>query len=149
MSKEKNPPDVGIRLKDARKNKGLTLDAAAKELGITKQTLIKYESGDTSFIFQLIEKICLLYDVSPNYLFFGSDERLSSLTTLSQRKTYFLFSLIYDGDLKYDLQEGTISFCDEEMRQSIAYCYAALRGSVNESKLAVLERILEYLQKGV
>lgn len=52
-----------ITLKAARVNANLTLDDAANELHITRQTLSNYENGITSPTVEKLIEICHLYKV--------------------------------------------------------------------------------------
>ena len=52
---------MSISMKAARVNAEMTLEAAAKELGITKNTLINYESGKIAPRVDMAQKIADLY----------------------------------------------------------------------------------------
>ncbi len=70
--------DFKISLKAARVNAGFTILEAAKELGIGKDTLIKWEknSGFVNPIWQ--NKISKVYNVPIDYIFFGDETGLDS-----------------------------------------------------------------------
>lgn len=58
---------IGLKLKSLRENKNLTQDQVAKILGVTKQTIYKYETGITTNIpLDKIEQLADIYDVKPN-----------------------------------------------------------------------------------
>ena len=54
---------VSISMKAARVNAGLTLEEAAKALGINKNTLISYESGKVSPRVDTAKKMSELYGI--------------------------------------------------------------------------------------
>lgn len=59
-----------IKLKAVRVNAGYTLDQAAKELSITKQTLIRYEHGTTTPSWDMVGRMSKLYNFPKDYIFF-------------------------------------------------------------------------------
>ncbi len=50
-------------LKNLREEKGLSQDDLATDLGISRQTLSKYENGDTSFSLDIIKKLSAYFEV--------------------------------------------------------------------------------------
>lgn len=65
--------EVGQRLKQARKEKGITQTDAGKELNQVQQAYAKYESGQIQLDYEKIVKLCKLFDCSADYLFGLSD----------------------------------------------------------------------------
>lgn len=60
---------IGERLKRLRINKGYTLEHAGKRVGISKQTLYKYENSIiTNIPSDKIELLAGLYDSTPQYI---------------------------------------------------------------------------------
>ena len=53
---------MNMSLKAARVNKGLTQEAAASQLGISKQTLVSYEKYRTIPDVLMAQKIAALYE---------------------------------------------------------------------------------------
>lgn len=64
---------MAITIKAARVNVGLTQEAAAKELGITRATLANYESGKTTPDIEMGKKIASLYKTSVDALIFSAN----------------------------------------------------------------------------
>lgn len=60
-----------ITLEAARKNAGYTQKEVAKMIGVYNQTVSKYEKDSSRIPFDLMEKLCTLYDVSKDDIFFG------------------------------------------------------------------------------
>lgn len=56
------------KLKELRKEKGLSQVQVAKELGITRGAYANYEQGTREPSFDILINICKFYNVSPNYL---------------------------------------------------------------------------------
>lgn len=60
---------IGDRLKKLRDKKGFTLEKAGNLVGVTKQTLYKYENGIiTNIPSDKIEQLAKIYHVSPTYI---------------------------------------------------------------------------------
>lgn len=60
---------VGDRLNQLREEKKLTLEEVGKRIGISKQTMYKYENGIvTNIPSDRIEKLAQIYQVSPAYI---------------------------------------------------------------------------------
>jgi len=60
---------IGERLRNLRDKKGYTLEKAGSLVGITKQTLYKYENGIiTNIPSDKIEQLAKIYNVSPTYI---------------------------------------------------------------------------------
>ena len=65
-------------LEACRKNAGLTLRNAAVYLGISYQTLSKYENDSSDIPMSLLNKIVELYQVDRNSIFLGNKYELIS-----------------------------------------------------------------------
>ena len=60
--------EVGKRLKDARKNTGLTQQQVAEKLFMTQQQYSRFENGVFELNYEQLIFLCKLYDVSADYL---------------------------------------------------------------------------------
>ncbi|MCM1285419.1 MAG: helix-turn-helix domain-containing protein [Acetobacter sp.] len=56
------------RLEDLRKDHDLTQEQVAKSLGLKREQYRRYETGINEIKAGFIEKICLFYNVSADYL---------------------------------------------------------------------------------
>lgn len=65
-------------LEACRKNAGLTLKNAAVYLGISYQTLSKYENDSSDIPMSLLNKMVELYQVDRNSIFLGNKYKLIS-----------------------------------------------------------------------
>lgn len=58
--------NIGERIKNIRKSKKMSVEYLAKELGISKTTLYRYEDATIEKIpFDIFDKLCILLDVMP------------------------------------------------------------------------------------
>lgn len=65
---------VGNNLKKARLLKNLTQNDMASALNILQPAYARYESGKVQLNYELVEKVCSLLDVTPNFLWGYEDE---------------------------------------------------------------------------
>lgn len=67
--------DIGSTIKSLRVSRGMNQTDVAKKIGVSKQTLFKYENGIVQNIpTKYIERLANLFDVSPGYLMGWQDE---------------------------------------------------------------------------
>ena len=65
---------IGDRLKDIRNKKDMTLDEVAKSVGVSRQTIQRYESGVIPNIPpDKISKLANLFNTSTDYLIDGKN----------------------------------------------------------------------------
>lgn len=64
---------VGENLNKLRRENGYTQEQVANYLGITQSNLSKIENGERNFNMTLLDKLCLLYNCSPEYLLGETD----------------------------------------------------------------------------
>lgn len=66
--------DLGEKLFELRKSKNLTQDDVAEKLNVTRQTVSKWETNQSTPDFDKIVPLCDLYGISPNELLKGEKE---------------------------------------------------------------------------
>lgn len=66
--------DLGERLFELRKSKNLTQDDVAEKLNVTRQTVSKWETNQSTPDFDKIVPLCDLFEISPNELLKGEKE---------------------------------------------------------------------------
>ena len=69
--------NLGERLLKLRKNKKLSQEEAAYKLNVTRQTISKWETDQSTPDFDKIVPLCELYDITPNELFIELKEKES------------------------------------------------------------------------
>lgn len=71
---------IGDRLKDIRNKKGMTLDEVAKSVGVSRQTIQRYESGVIPNIPpDKISKLANLFNTTTDYLIDGKNSSKKSI----------------------------------------------------------------------
>ena len=60
---------IGEKLSNLRKGKRLSQEEAAESLGVTRQTISKWETDQSMPDFDKVTLICSLYGITPNELF--------------------------------------------------------------------------------
>ena len=76
---------LGNKLLELRNKKGLTEEEVAKKLGVTKQTVIKWEKGEKTLEFDQIMPICELYGIKSDELLKESVEESEFFDTSENR----------------------------------------------------------------
>lgn len=80
--------DRGLLLKQLREAKRLSQTDAARHIGVSKQTLYKYENNIiTNIPSDIIERIAVLYETTPAYLMGWEDEQ-SQKTAFGRYRDY-------------------------------------------------------------
>lgn len=69
----------GERVKEIRKNLGLTLEKFGEKLGVTKTTISRIEKGVNNLTDQMAKSICREYNVNYEYLMDGEGEIFTDL----------------------------------------------------------------------
>ncbi|MCM2349689.1 MAG: ImmA/IrrE family metallo-endopeptidase [Bacteriovoracaceae bacterium] len=91
------------KLKDLRRNKGLTEEQVANHLGRSSNSSIsRIESGQTRLNFEVVQKLCDLYQVNPLELFNSSKDLAAPVVSI-QRKSY-LERIMFRADSNLDVQ---------------------------------------------
>lgn len=64
--------DIGQKLLELRKNKNLSQEEAAEKLNVSRQTISKWETNQSTPDFDKLASICELYEISANELINGT-----------------------------------------------------------------------------
>lgn len=94
----------GIRLKQAREEKEITMEDLAKAVGVTKGTIWKYESGRNQAKAEVVKKISDFLNVSLDWLIGYSEQKDPEITTESLTS---LFNSLNDEDKKQAIRYMT------------------------------------------
>lgn len=103
---------VAKNLYQLRRENGYTQEQVSNYLGITQSNLSKIENGERNFNMTLLDKLCLLYNCSPEYLLgeedfcekssiaFRSDEKvdLNVVAKMNEITGYLKLLRKLDGD---------------------------------------------------
>lgn len=81
---------IGLRIKEERESKGLTLQDIADEIGVAKSTVQRYETGAIGNIkLPVLAAIANVLKVAPEYLIGKSDNKTPDKQSLSSIKNIF------------------------------------------------------------
>lgn len=96
---------VGEKLLDLRKKKGLSQEEVANILNVSRQTISKWETDQTTPDFDKIVPICNLYEISANELLTGSedikinetvkDTKVSSAKNIAIAVSLYIISVVF------------------------------------------------------
>lgn len=91
--------DRGIRLKELRKKCGLSQEAVAKKLGVTRSTVSAYECNTKSPSLDILEHMAILYHTSIDYML-GMENRtnfyLDDFTSDQQKIILSIIGMLRD-----------------------------------------------------
>lgn len=90
--------NLGDKLLELRKKKGLSQEEVAYELNVTRQTVSKWETNQTTPDFDKIAPLCKLYDISTDELLTGKMKEEKSNITIqpdNKRKAVILSISIF------------------------------------------------------
>lgn len=74
--------DLASRMKELRKNQGLTQEALAEKLGLQKSAIAKYENGRVSNIKRsTLETMSKIFGVTPSYILGYEEDKVTSITS--------------------------------------------------------------------
>ena len=82
---------IPVRIRQEREISGLTQDLLSEKIGLSRQTLINYESGKSPVPIDVILKMCEVFGCEAEYLLCASDQRnrvntdLCEATRLSEK----------------------------------------------------------------
>jgi transcriptional regulator with XRE-family HTH domain len=99
---------IGLRIKSAREEKGMTLQDIADKIGVAKSTIQRYEAGTIDNIkLPVISSIASALDVDPSWLIGKTDKKKPSIkNNFELEDAYFSFAK--------EMQEKNISEEDME-----------------------------------
>lgn len=85
--------DIGARLKRLREENNYSQEQVANYLEIDQSYISKIEKGKRNMNEVIFDKLCLLYNCSPNYLLGKSDEYESPKLAFRSDETVDLFTI--------------------------------------------------------
>ena len=142
----------GLRLKELREQKGMSQTEAARHIGVSKQTLYKYENNIiTNIPSDIIERIAILYETTPAYLM-GWQEQIQQIQ--KQFEPYYKQLSEFSKHLqeKLNIPEGELSairnldaYIDElyslydasEVEKALKFTIAFLKADPERQRIAL------------
>ena len=70
-----SPQDIGSRVKAGRKDRGLTQEELAEQIGVSRSAVAQWETGRTGQITGNLSRIAEVLDLNVEYLMYGTDKR--------------------------------------------------------------------------
>jgi transcriptional regulator with XRE-family HTH domain len=69
------PSDIGTRIRTARRDRGLTQDELADQVGVSRSAVAQWETGRTGQVTGNLSRIASVLEVNVEYLMYGDDKR--------------------------------------------------------------------------
>ena len=85
-----NQKRIGKFILDCRKEKGLTQEQLAEELGVTSKSISSWENGNTMPDYSLLEDLCSELDINVNELLSGEKIKESDYMTKAEENFIML-----------------------------------------------------------
>jgi len=118
----------GLRIRELRKTLGMTQNDFAVQIGLTQNTITKYETGLRSPSNQIVISICREFNVSEAWLRTGKGEVFNPMSE----------------DEELDLYIGRISGGDDSFKKNLIKSLCKL----SEDEWDVIKKIVEDMKKG-
>jgi transcriptional regulator with XRE-family HTH domain len=68
------PEAIGRRIRDARRERGMTQDQLAERIGVSRSAVAQWETGRAGQVTGNLSRIAAALDLNVEYLMFGSDK---------------------------------------------------------------------------
>ena len=88
--------EFGNRLKELRKQKGLTQEQLAKRLWVTKSIISAYESGVKFPSLDMLIKLARTFNISTDYLLGVDKKRYLDISTLTDAQIEILNKIVIE-----------------------------------------------------
>jgi transcriptional regulator with XRE-family HTH domain len=69
------PQDIGTRIRNVRRERGLTQDELAEQVGVSRSAVAQWETGRTGQVTGNLSRIASALEVNVEYLMVGDDKR--------------------------------------------------------------------------
>ncbi len=70
-----NPTDIGLRVRDVRRERGWTQDEFARRVGVSRSAVAQWETGRAGQVTGNLTRIAEVLGIGVEYLTFGNDKR--------------------------------------------------------------------------
>src|SRR3984957_7630459 len=70
-----NPTDIGMRIRDVRRERGWTQDQLATAVGVSRSAVAQWETGRAGQVTTNLTRIAEVLEVGVEYLMYGDDKR--------------------------------------------------------------------------
>jgi transcriptional regulator with XRE-family HTH domain len=70
-----NPTEMGIRIRDVRRERGWTQDQLANAVGVSRSAVAQWETGRAGQVTTNLTRIAEVLEVGVQYIMYGDDKR--------------------------------------------------------------------------
>src|SRR5882724_797515 len=70
-----NPTEMGVRIRDVRRNRGWTQDQLANAVGVSRSAVAQWETGRAGQVTTNLTRIAEVLEVGVEFLMYGDDRR--------------------------------------------------------------------------
>ena len=94
--------DIGEKLFELRKDKNMTQDYVAEKLNVSRQSVSKWETNQSTPDFDKIVPLCELYEISPNELLMNDKQESVSNENIGNGKINKFLAWGKDKEINYE-----------------------------------------------
>ena len=116
---EQHEHTIGKRLKEARKKQKITQSEVAELLGVTKQTISNYETGNTYPPEKMLAKLCELYEVEPHIIKGNNSAQQDKTNAEIIKKIQYIKNTNYENDVQCITPFNSIILEEDWLREQI------------------------------
>jgi transcriptional regulator with XRE-family HTH domain len=73
-----NPTDMGIRIREVRRERGWTQDQLASAVGVSRSAVAQWETGRAGQVTTNLTRIAEVLEIGVEYIMYGEDKRAPS-----------------------------------------------------------------------
>ena len=73
-----NPTEIGIRIRDVRRERGWTQDRLAAAVGVSRSAVAQWETGRAGQVTTNLTRIAEVLEIGVEYLMYGDDKKASA-----------------------------------------------------------------------
>ena len=99
--------DIGEKLFELRKSKNMTQDYVAEKLNVSRQSVSKWETNQSTPDFDKIVPLCELYEISPNELLMNDKQESVSNENIGNGKINKFLAWGKDKEINYENKTRT------------------------------------------
>jgi transcriptional regulator with XRE-family HTH domain len=71
-----NPTEIGIRIRDVRRDRGWTQDRLAAAVGVSRSAVAQWETGRAGQVTTNLTRIAEVLEIGVEYLMYGDDKKV-------------------------------------------------------------------------
>jgi len=138
---------IGVRIEGRRKEKGLTQQGLAESVGVLRETVKQWESGERQVKAESLAKLAKCLDVPADWLLGISNVKSYNLTAQSLHKSTGLSETAI-WNLRAFSKSSKMAFNEDPLCESMRFINALLEDESNTGALFIICTMIGELMRG-